>query len=320
MTQSVTETLWYINILYYTGLLIANCTSNASLLWGFDYGILLAKWFISFHLPHDLIPALLVIFIITIMTNIQQTSWYASREWSIFMYSSFSSSIFIRQSLITSCSSPSPFILCPWYHVLCLFLLSRKARAHPPLLLKSTWAWHIHLPATRLLIEDWLQPSVVKGFITEEVGVGPLLRRHGLVTGGLGRCCGGAFLLLCKRVKVWAKGVGWSGVLGASTLPLWQECLPPWAPLCHVWVEGGYWATTGEVDTLNDPKQSVNTFDFAEIEIQATAFFSGGAQLWQQLSFKGSQHYPFYARARCPVFSHLPPPKKFDLSSVALVK
>lgn len=157
------------------------------------------------------------------------------------MYSnfSFSSSIFIKQSFITSTSSLSPYVLFPWCQILCLFLLYRKARAHLPLLFKSTWAWHLHFPATSLLIEDRLQAGVVISVIAKEAGalVGGLLRLR-LVAGGLRGCCSRVFLLTwCKRVEVWTKCVRWTGIFGTTGLPLRQESLPPWRPICHLRLE-----------------------------------------------------------------------------------
>ncbi len=137
----------------------------------------------------------------------------------------------------------SSHILFPLFPIVCLFLLYGKGRAHLPLLLPSTWAGHLHVPATRLLVEERIQPGVVVGFITEEAGafVG-LLLTLGLVTEGLWSCWRGLFWLLglCReRVKVWVKGVGWS-VLGAFAPPLRQEWPPPLGPLsCHLWQEVG---------------------------------------------------------------------------------
>lgn len=185
--------------------------------------------------------------------------------WSIFMYTNpppFHISIFL-QSLSTTCSSrSSPYVLFPWCHVLCIFILYGKARTHPSLLLVSTRAWHLHVPATRLLIEDRLQVGVIVGVVADAyaavVGLG-----WRLVSGGLGVCCGRIFWPLCKRVKFWFKGVGGTRILGASRLPLWQECLPPFGPLCgHIWLDG---AGTGsrccycvftpnlQTDTQNNP-------------------------------------------------------------------
>lgn len=163
------------------------------------------------------------------------------------MYSnfSFSSSIFIKQSLINSTSSLSPYVLLPWCHILCLFLLYRKARAHLPLLFKSTWARHLHVPVKRLLVEDRLQARVIASVITKEAGalVGGLLRLR-LVAGGLRGCSSRVFLLTwCKRVEVWIKCVGWTSIFGTTGFPLRQECLPPWRPLCHLRPE--------EADTAN---------------------------------------------------------------------
>lgn len=142
----------------------------------------------------------------------------------------------LKSSLLKQTSSPSPFVLFPWCHILCVRHLYWKARAHPPLLLKSTWAWHIHVPATRLLVEDRIQVRVIIGVIADQAGAvfGLLLRNRGLVTGGLV-----VLWPLSKRVKLRFEGVGWSSILGASNLPLWQECLPPFAPLCHLGLEGG---------------------------------------------------------------------------------
>lgn len=142
-------------------------------------------------------------------------------------------------------SSPSPPVFFPRCCILCVFLLYRKAWTHLPLLFKSTWAGHLHVSATCLLVEDWLQEWVVIGFITDEAGVlvGLLLRLR-LITSGLRGCWCGVFWplgLLCKRVKVCVKSVGWTYVLGASALPLWQECLPPWGPFSHLWAGGGSW-------------------------------------------------------------------------------
>lgn len=81
----------------------------------------------------------------------------------------------------------SPYVLFPRCHVLCIFVLYGKALALPPLLLESTRARHLHVPATRLLVEDRLQVGVVVGVVADEAGavLGLLLRQRGLVTGGL---------------------------------------------------------------------------------------------------------------------------------------
>lgn len=59
--------------------------------------------------------------------------------------------------------------------------------------------------------------GVVVGVVADAL-VGLLL---GLVAGTLGGFCCVILLFLCEGVKVWA--IGLVGVLGASTLLLWEE-------------------------------------------------------------------------------------------------
>lgn len=136
------------------------------------------------------------------------------------------SSISVKQSRIAFSSSLPPDVLFPRRYSLWLFLLYRETAAHLLLLFESTRAWHLHVPSTRLLIEDWVHLGVVKGVIAGEVRelVG-LFLSQGLVARGLGGSGSGVFFLfwpLFKRVKIWAKGMGGTCVLVASALFLWR--------------------------------------------------------------------------------------------------
>lgn len=171
----------------------------------------------------------------------------------VLQHTSASTSILYKQSWITTSSSASSsFYLSTCCHILSLFVLYRKARSHFPLLPEASRAWHSQVPATCLLIEDWFQVGVIEGVIPGEARtlVGGLLRVVTLILVSVLLLLGA----LRKRVKVCIKGVV---LVFSSRFLLWQECPPPWDPLCHPGVGWGGWTTTGAIDTSDDPRRSV---------------------------------------------------------------
>lgn len=182
-----------------------------------------------------------VIFIITIATNkkqnvlahLKRSSSYASVSMK-----HLSTAVPIFTSLPSS-------ILFLWFHSLRLLHRRRKCGADLLPVLETTWSWNFEFPDWGLLVEDGLQMRIVERVIQEDVAavVGVLLV-EGLAGGGLGRPSRGVFLLFrtWRRVNFRASGGYWARVLGGSSLPLWQECPPPFGPFCHVWQQDGSWA------------------------------------------------------------------------------
>lgn len=140
--------------------------------------------------------------------SIQYTSLNIMRRHQ-FKSLSVLASISSKQSLITSTSS-SPLVLLPCWNIFSPFLLYREGWTRPSFLFESTWARHLHVPATRLFVEDRFQRGVIKSFVAEEVGaLAGLMHGQGLVIRWLGTYCSWVVLLLCEWVKVWANW-GWA--------------------------------------------------------------------------------------------------------------